>query len=113
MAQKKVLITRPNDFRIEARIRFATAQMTDIEAFVKAVSTLGHVPIIIPDDLSEPTATYTAIKAAIEQHKPDCVVKRSYLWADPPIGQAITLATPPGIPIASAAYIAPLGEKLG
>ncbi|MCX6724206.1 MAG: hypothetical protein NT155_03505 [Candidatus Staskawiczbacteria bacterium] len=110
---KKVLIVIPNDFRGPPRERFKKAQWQDARDFAGKVESLGYQAVVLEEDLIEPRATYESVSSAIETHKPVAVVSRSYLWADPPIGHAIQLATPSDVFLGNSAYTAPVGAKLG
>lgn len=110
---KKVLVVLPNDFRGPPRERFKAAQWDDARAFAILVRSLGHEAVVLEKDLIDPQDTFRIVRAAVDEHKPDAVVSRSYLWADPPIGQAIRLATPNDVLLANSAYTAPAGAKLG
>ncbi len=109
----KVLVVVPNDFRDEARARFAEAQWRDAELFAQKIRDLGHEAILVRVDLIEPTQAYTVVKKAIEEHKPTHIIMRCYLWADPPNGHAVILATPSDIPLGISGYIPPEGAPLG
>lgn len=111
--KQRVLVVIPNDFRDEARARFALAQESDAVEFTKTIKNLGHTAFLLERDLVEPASTYTIVKKAIEEFRPTQVVERCYLWADPPIGQAIRLAVYPWLPLGVSAYIAPEGARLG
>jgi len=87
--------------------------MEDATAFALLVKHLGGQPKVLTQDLIDPRETYDIVREAIEEFKPTAVVSRGYLWADPPIGQAIRLATPQDVCLANSAYTAPEGAKLG
>lgn len=113
MPTRNVLVTVPNDFREPPRLRFRDAQWADARDFAEAVRRLGYNPVLVEEDLINPNDAYRAVSDAVRMHIPCAVVKRSYLWADPPNGHAATLATPIDVPLAASAYTAPLGAKLG
>lgn len=115
----RVLIVMPADFRIEAMQRFGQAQLEDARQFAALVKLLGHEVELLEEPLVEPRSAYLAVRNAVERFQPTHVIERCYLWADPPNGHAVTLATPPDIPLGVSAYIAPevgdapLGEAPG
>ena len=113
MPPKRVLIVIPNDFRDEARARFAKAQRADAQMFARVIRSLGHQARVLPMDLVEPESAYALVSKEIRKYRADAVIERCYLWADPPNGQAVTLAMPPDMPLGVSAYIAPLGKPLG